>query len=85
MAVSFLKNDSLMKAWGRGYNDSDEGLRNTTKGIVNANCQYVCNHPYKTTAAFIAIAAVTLPTAAYFLDRAYAVLLIRQQNQLMPA
>ncbi|UPA55354.1 hypothetical protein MWH06_01515 [Wolbachia pipientis] len=72
MTVNILKNDSLIGANKKGYNDSEEGFWDTTKGVAGANWQYVCHHPYKTAATFVAIAAAISLTAAYFLSPAYA-------------
>ncbi|WP_244953472.1 hypothetical protein [Wolbachia pipientis] len=72
MTISVLRNDSLWEASRKGWNQSEEGFLGTTKGVASANWQYVCHHPYKTAATFVAIAAVASLTAAYFLSPAYA-------------
>lgn len=72
MTVSVLENDSLLKANERGWNESEKGFLNTTKGIASANWQYINRHPYKTAATFLAIATVASLTSAYFLSSAYA-------------
>jgi len=72
MTVNILKNDSLIEANKKGYNDSEEGFWDTTKGVAGVNWQYVCHHPYKTAATFVAIAAAISLTAAYFLSPTYA-------------
>ncbi|WP_349967964.1 hypothetical protein [Wolbachia endosymbiont of Armadillidium arcangelii] len=72
MTVNVLEDDSLWEANGKGWDQSEEGFLNTTKGVASANWQYVCHHPYKTAATFVAIAAVASLTAAYFLSPAYA-------------
>jgi hypothetical protein len=72
MAVNVLEKDSFIKTWKKGYKDSDEGLWNTIKGIINAIWQYVCHHPLKTTAVVVGTISVAALTAAYFISPAYA-------------
>lgn len=72
MTVNVLEKDSLWGANRKGWDQSEKGFLNTTKGVASANWQYVCHHPYKTAATFVAIAAVASLTAAYFLSPAYA-------------
>ncbi|GFR09215.1 uncharacterized protein TNCT_505811 [Trichonephila clavata] len=72
MTVNVLENDSLWEANGKGWDQSEKGLLDTNKGVASANWQYVCHHPYKTAATFLAIATVASLTAAYFLSPAYA-------------
>ncbi|WP_179945558.1 hypothetical protein [Wolbachia endosymbiont of Dactylopius coccus] len=72
MTVNVLENDSLWGANRKGWDQSEEGFLNTIKGVAGANWQYVCHHPYKTAATFVAIAAVASLTAAYFLSPTYA-------------
>ncbi|MBC6685976.1 hypothetical protein H9I48_01765 [Wolbachia pipientis] len=72
MTVNVLENDSLWGANGKGWDQSEKGFLDTTKGVASANWQYVCHHPYKTAATFLAIATVASLTAAYFLSPAYA-------------
>ncbi|MFP3015484.1 MAG: hypothetical protein ACEY3B_04185 [Wolbachia sp.] len=72
MTVKVLENDSLWEANGKGWDQSEKGFLDTTKGVASANWQYVCHHPYKTAATFLAIATVASLTSAYFLSPAYA-------------
>ncbi|NUY39215.1 hypothetical protein GO684_00430 [Wolbachia endosymbiont of Litomosoides brasiliensis] len=72
MAINILENESFVKANKKGYKDSDEGFWSTTKGIADANWQYVCHHPYKTTAVILGTLSVVALTAACFLSPAYA-------------
>ncbi len=72
MTVNVLENDSLWEVNGKAWDHSERGFLNTIKGVASANWQYVCHHPYKTAATFVAIAAVASLTAAYFLSPAYA-------------
>uniref|UniRef100_UPI00333ED3F9 hypothetical protein n=1 Tax=Wolbachia endosymbiont (group B) of Pilophorus perplexus TaxID=3066160 RepID=UPI00333ED3F9 len=72
MTLQVLENDSFWVANEKGWSDNGNGFLNVTKGVANANWQYVCHHPYKTAATFAAIALVTSLTAAYFLSPAYA-------------
>lgn len=72
MTINITAEDSFTGANKKGYDDSEEGFWDTTKGVASANWQYVCHHPYKTTATFVAIAATISLTAAYFLSPAYA-------------
>ncbi|BDG76323.1 MULTISPECIES: hypothetical protein [Wolbachia] len=72
MTLQVLENDSFWVANEKGWKNNGNGFLNVTKGVANANWQYVCHHPYKTAATFAAIALVTSLTAAYFLSPAYA-------------
>ncbi|AAW71191.1 hypothetical protein EJB10_00615 [Wolbachia endosymbiont of Brugia malayi] len=71
MTVNILENDSFIKANEKGYKDSDRGFWSTTKGIADANWQYVCHHPYKTAVVILGTLSVVALTAAYFLSPAY--------------
>ncbi|QKX03151.1 hypothetical protein GOY07_03115 [Wolbachia endosymbiont of Litomosoides sigmodontis] len=71
MTINILENDSFIKASEKGYKDSDEGFWSTTKGIADANWQYVCHHPYKTTAIVLGALSVVTLTAACFLNPAH--------------
>ncbi|MEC4734443.1 MAG: hypothetical protein O7161_00530 [Wolbachia endosymbiont of Halictus tumulorum] len=72
MTLQVLENDSLWVANKKGWNDNGNGFLNVTKGVANANWQYVCHHPHKTVITSLAIIAVASLTAAYFLSPAYA-------------
>ncbi|WP_353269934.1 hypothetical protein [Wolbachia endosymbiont (group A) of Myopa testacea] len=72
MTINITAEDSFIGANRTGYNKSEKGFLNTTKGVASANWQYVCHHSYKTAATFVAIAAAISLTAAYFLSPAYA-------------
>lgn len=72
MTINITAEGYFIEANKTGYHKSEKGFLNTTKGVASANWQYVCHHPYKTAATFIAIAAVTSLTAAYFMSPAYA-------------
>ncbi|WP_395463135.1 hypothetical protein [Wolbachia endosymbiont of Cantharis cryptica] len=72
MTVEIKAQHSFLQANKEGWSQSEEGVWSTTKGVASANWQYVCHHPYKTTATFVAIAAAISLTAAYFLSPAYA-------------
>ncbi|WP_168456067.1 hypothetical protein [Wolbachia endosymbiont of Ctenocephalides felis wCfeJ] len=70
--MDVLGQDSFTRAWKKGYKGSDEGFSNTIKGIIDANWQYVCHHPLKTTAVIVGTISVAALTAAYFTSPAYA-------------
>lgn len=72
MTVKVLEKDSFIKAWRKGYKNSEEGLWNTTKGITDANWQYVCHHPWKTATVVVVTLSVVALTAAYFMKPAFA-------------
>ncbi|MDD9331564.1 MAG: hypothetical protein PV340_02825 [Wolbachia sp.] len=68
--VTITNKDSLKSAWSKGYNDSDEGIWNTTKGITSASWQYTRHNPYRVLAGIFAVTAAAL-TATYFLSPSY--------------
>lgn len=72
MTVEVLGKDSFIKAWRKGYKNSEEGLWDTIKGITDANWQYVCHHPWKTATVVVVTLSVVALTAAYFMKPAFA-------------